>query len=129
MMNIVTKRSITLNERKNRIYIVVEGLLSKDEAVALSEDYRTMLARCSPGFTVVTDVKKFDPVSDEVQKITTELPAMAQAAGVSKVARITGDNPLGGMQICRLAQATASYPSRHFSTMEEAEAYLDSDEE
>ena len=51
---------------------------------------------------------------------------MAEQAGCSKVARVVGQTPLGGMQINRLAKVKTSYASQHFSTAEEAEAYLDS---
>ncbi len=113
---------------KNRIYITVFGFMTADEAHQLNEDYREAIDQCKPGFTVLTDVRYYKPGPPEIQAILAEGPKMAQAAGCKKVARVLVETkPLGGMQIERLAKSSSSYPSRHFETIEEAEAYLDSD--
>lgn len=113
---------------KNRIYLTVYGFMTADDARQLNEDYRKAIAQCKPGFTVLTDVRYYKPGPPEVQAILAEGPKMAEAAGCKKVARVLVETrPLGGMQLDRLAKKCSTYPSRHFSTIEEAEAYLDSD--
>ena len=52
---------------------------------------------------------------------------MDSAAGVSKIARVVGETPLGGLQIRRIARSEGGYPSANFAPKEEAELYLDED--
>lgn len=113
---------------KNRIYLTIFGFMTVEDARRFNEDYRKAIERCKPGFTVLTDVRYYKPGPPEVQDILAEGPKMAQAAGCKKVARVLVETkPLGSMQIERLAKKASSYPSRHFDSVEEAEAYLDSD--
>jgi hypothetical protein len=116
-----------VDAEKNRIYFKITGYLTLDQAEQLREDYRSAVARCKPGFTVLTDVVDYKPGSPEVQDIVVSCAEIDGNAGCSKVARVVGNKPLGGMQIDRLASSVATYPARHFSTVAEAEAYLDSD--
>lgn len=124
-----TESYITYDALKNRIYLSLEGFHDLEEAVRLREEYEKAIAQCRPGFTVLADVSKYRPGSPEVQKVHAEAAKMAADAGVKKVARVVGETPLGGMQIDRIAKTEGHYPSAHFVTMEEAEAYLDSEED
>jgi hypothetical protein len=112
---------------KNRITIFFDGFMSLEEAKILQENYRKAIQQCRPGFTVLTHAIDYKPGTPEVQDIVVSMTKMAGDAGCSKVARVVGDKPLGAMQIDRLAKSVTSYPSCHFQTVEEAEAYLDSD--
>lgn len=119
--------SVRVDAEKSRIYFKILGYLTLDQAEKLREDYRAAVARCKPGFTVLTDVADYKPGSREVQDIVVSCAEIDGNAGCRRVARVVGNKPLGGMQIDRLASSVATYPARHFSTIEEAEAYLDSD--
>lgn len=113
---------------KNRIYISIAGFMTVDEARELIEDYRRAIEQCNPGFTVLADLSKYKPGKPEVQAILAEGPRMAGEAGCAKVARVVlGGNPLGAMQIDRIAQTESGYQARHFDNVAEAEAYLDSE--
>ena len=111
---------------KNRIYIYFEGTLDLERALKLQQSYKEAVAQCKPGFTVLTYAENYKPSDEKVQKIVAEMTQMAEEAGLKKVARIVGTNPLGGMQINRLAKLKTKYPSRHFATEREALDYLDS---
>ena len=115
-----------IDKSKNRIYIYFEGLLDKTRAEKLHDAYKDAISQVEPGFTVLTYAENYKPGGPEVQSIVSEMVQMAEQAGCSKVARVVGQTPLGGMQINRLAKVKTSYASQHFSTTEEAEAYLDS---
>ena len=117
-----------VDEAKNRIYIYFRGYLTEEKALRLKEEYKDAIAKVRPGFTVVTYAEEYTPGGAEVQKIVGEMTKMAEDGGVRKVARVVGETPLGGMQINRLAKVKTKYPARHFRTTEEAEAYLDSEE-
>jgi hypothetical protein len=118
-----------INKIKNRIYLYFEGYMETDRAKKLHDAYKEAIEKCSPGFTVVTFTEDYKPSSEEVQDIVRTMTKMAEDAGCRKVARVVGQKPLGGMQIDRIAKTTTTYPSRHFSTVEEADAYLDSKED
>ena len=113
---------------KNRIYATFDGFLSLEEAVQLVEDYRHAIHSCKPGFTVLTDLANYKPGTPEVQAVFAQGTKLAGESGCAKVGRVTGEKPLGGMQIDRLAKETSSYPAKHFVTVKEAESWLDSAE-
>ncbi len=121
----ITNSTVRVDQSKNRIYLYLEGFHDLKEALRMKELYRQAIKKCKPGFTVLADVSNYKPGDEEVQRVHEEAIHMAEEAGVSKVARVVGDTPLGGMQIKRIAKSTASYESEHFETVEEAEAFLD----
>ena len=122
------EKTTEIDSVKNRITLYFDGFMTLEEAKMLREDYRNAIAQCKPGFTVITHAIDYKPGTPEVQEIVTTMTKMAEDAGCSKVARVVGDKPLGGMQIDRIAKTVTTYPSKHFATVEEAQAYLDSDE-
>ena len=118
-----------VDKDKNRIYIYFEGFLEEERARKLHDSYKNAIAQVKSGFTVLTYAENYKPGGPQVQEIVSRMVKMAEDAGCKKVARVIGATPLGGMQINRLAKVSTSYASRHFTTAEEAEAYLDSDDE
>lgn len=116
---------VRLDSAKNRIYIRFDGFMDKGRAQLLHDAYRDAIAQAQPGFTVVTYTEGYRPGGPEVQEIVTRMVRMAEQGGCRKVARVVGNSPLGAMQINRLAKTETRYPSKHFATDVEAEAYLD----
>jgi hypothetical protein len=123
---LITKSSARVDLAKNRVYLVMEGLHDLDEARRMRDAYAAAVAQCARGFTVLADVRDYRPGSDEVQAVHAEAVKIAARHGASRVARVTGETPLGGMQIQRIANTEhVTYASRAFKTLEEAESYLD----
>jgi hypothetical protein len=120
-----TKSLVEFDIAKNRIYLVMEGSHDVEEARRLKEAYREATLVLKPGFTVLSDVSRYIPGSEEVQKVHAEVARIAKQAGVGKVARVIGEKPLGGMQIKRITKHSGGYESKNFVTREEAEDYLD----
>jgi hypothetical protein len=120
-----TNSTVRLDETKNRIYLFLEGFHNLDEAVRMRELYAEAIAGCRHGFTVLADVSRYKPGTAEVQEVHAEAVKLAAEAGVSRVARVVGATPLGGMQIDRIARTEVSYDARNFATYKEAEAFLD----
>lgn len=98
--------------------------MTLDEATKIRDDYEGAVAKCRPGFTVLTNAIKYKPSKEDVQEIHTSMARMDEDAGRRKVARVVGDKPQGGMQITRIVKAEAAYPTEHFRTGDEVEAYL-----
>lgn len=123
------KEKVRLDKNKNRIYLHFKGFMTPERARELRDLYIDAISRAEPGFTAVTFSQDYKPSAPEVQDTIHEMTKAAEEGGVKKVARVTGDAPLGAMQIDRIAKSNTSYPSRHFRTLKEAEQYLDSDED
>ncbi len=119
--------SVRVDIEKNRIYVTFDGFMSLEEAEQLVEDYQHAITKCRSGFTVLTDLVSYKPGTAEVQEVFSRGTKLAGECGCSKVGRVVGEKPLGGMQIDRLAKETSSYPAKHFATREEAELWLDSE--
>jgi hypothetical protein len=116
-----------VDSAKKRIYLVFEGFLSPAQAQALRDAYRDAIAAAGPGYTVLSYFKDFTPGTQEVADLFASMVEMASKGGCRKAARVSSGSVLGPLQMSRLATSHASYPSRHFETWAEAEAYLDSD--
>lgn len=121
-----TNSHARVDRDKNRIYLTLEGSHDLEEAVRMKNEYKKAIAQCRRGFTVLTDVRNYIPGSGEVQKVHEEAVELAEQGGVSRVARVVGETPLGGMQIDRIAKKHIHYSAGHFATVEEAEEFLDS---
>ena len=120
----------TVDTAKQRVYLRFRGFLSVEQATTLKEAYRDAIARVGSGYTVVTVFEDFMPGTPEVQGVISSMILMASEAGCKKAARVSQGNVLGQMQLGRLQKAVeAAYPVKDCSTIEEADAYLDSDEE
>lgn len=119
--------TVRVDAAKNRIYVRFEGFLNIEDAEDVRRAYGEAIAQVDKGFTVLTDARDYLPGTPEVQEIITSMTHMADRGGCAKVARVLGENPLGGYQIDRLAKESTSYPSQHFKTVEEAEEYLDAE--
>ncbi len=120
-----TRSTVRLDGEKNRIYLYLEGFHDLEEATRMRDLYKDAIAACRPGFTVLADVSRYKPGHAEVQEIHAQAVKLAAEAGLSKVARVVGKTPLGGMQIDRIARSESKYEARNFATHKEAEAYLD----
>ena len=121
--------SVHVDVGKKRVYLVFEGFLSPEEARKLKQTYREAIDQVGAGYTVLSYFKDFTPGTPEVARVFSEMVAMASQAGCRKAARISSGSLLGPLQMGRVARGTSTYPSRQVETWEEAEAYLDSDED
>ncbi len=121
-----TNSSVRVDLAKNRIYLYLEGKHDLAEAKRMKDEYSKAIRQCQPGFTVLADVRNYIPGTAEVQAVHEEAVELAELSGVSKVARVVGTTPLGGMQINRIARQHINYEAKHFDAPEEAEDFLDS---
>ena len=127
--NKIASHEIVYDREKNRIYITAEGDWDIEQSDAFLRDYKEAVAGTRPGFTVLSDVRAFKCSAEDVQQNHAEAIKMDAEAGVKKVARVVGTTPLAGFQIKRISRAVENYESKNFATLDEAESYLDSDDE
>jgi hypothetical protein len=119
-------RTAYVDLARKRVYLLFEGFLSTAQAQALKDAYRDAIAEAGPGYTVLSYFRDFTPGTKEVAELFASMVELASKGGCRKAARVTSSSVLGPMQMARIASTHASYPSRHFETWAEAEAYLDS---
>ena len=123
------RKRASVDSAKKRIYLVFEGFLSHEQALELKADYERAIAEVGPGYTVMSYFKNFTPGTKEIEDVFISMINMASEGGCRKAARLSSESVLGPLQMERLAKVRSSYPSREFDSWEEAEAYLDSDED
>lgn len=126
--NSIASHEIKYDKVKNRIYVIAVGDWDLEQSDAFLKDYKQAIAQTRPGFTVLSDVRRFKCSTEDVQQQHAEAIKADAEAGVRKVARVVGSTPLAGFQIMRISRTVEGYPSRNFQTLEEAESYLDSDD-
>lgn len=111
---------------KNRLYITITGKLSKQELDRLYTDIRFCVADLKPGFDVINDVSECTLAAlsgiPTFKKITNHLITNR----VGKVVRVIDKNKIIFKQILNMAARMQGYRASYFSTLEEAEAELES---
>ena len=127
--NTPASHKIEYDPEKNRVYITAVGDWDLEQSDAFLRDYKVVIAQTRPGFTVLSDVRAFKCSSEDVQQNHEKAIKMDADAGVRRVARVVGTTPLAGFQIKRISQTVENYESKNFATREEAEGYLDRDDE
>ncbi len=122
-----TKRTatITANIKKQRLYITLQGIISKKEAEKIYTDIRFCVSDLDPGFSVITDIS--DCRIGHLSAITTARKIMnfLVEKKVGQIVRVTGQARVIYLQMLKLSDKSQSYEPQYVSTREEAEALLD----
>jgi len=106
---------------KNRLYIRL-GKKSDGDETSLMQELNSELQKLTPGFTVLSDLSDFVPVSqDDAQLIVKAQEAMMKR-GMGMSARVV-NSAIVRMQVERRARETA-FPARTVTTVDEAETFL-----
>lgn len=121
------EKSVHVDPIKKRVYLLLQGFLSLEQALKVKEAYQGAIAEAGPGYTVLSYFKDFTPGTKQVADVFASMIEMASKGGCRKAARLSSESVLGPLQMSRLAKVRASYPSRQCETWEQAEAYLDSE--
>ncbi len=116
--------TIRVFPKSNCLYLKLEGFLTVNEAKDLKKRYGMALQKCRRGFTVFSDISDLRTQTPQVQEIMGKITKMTGDAGVSRVARVVGSNPIAGIQLGRLAKSESDFPAGNFKTAEEAIRFL-----
>jgi hypothetical protein len=116
--------SLRIDDKKNRLYLALTGLMSDDEMKAAADQTIEMVKKMHKGFTVVTDISQFRPMTklgvDEVKRVA----LFCAQSGMKATARVVGISPTALQQFQRVAKEN-SYTAYTATTVAEAEALLD----
>jgi hypothetical protein len=116
---------VRLDADKNRLYVLLEGLLSEEEARQAANQIIAGVETLKPGGDIINDLSQFRPLS---QSSLSEVRRIAEAivkARVRRLVRIVGVSPTAVMQVQREASTVGGYESFTVSTLAQAEALLE----
>jgi hypothetical protein len=130
MLKMSEKIDVRTEISKNRMYIVLDGFLSDDEAKQMADALVAAGKKLMPGFTIINDIRELKPLTpaglDHLQKAQSVL----RNQGVKRVIRVVDPkNITTKMQFARLGRdAYQDSKVQNFtSTVKEAEKLLDAD--
>ncbi|MCP4344020.1 MAG: hypothetical protein GY795_00660 [Desulfobacterales bacterium] len=115
-----------LNIKKNAILIILKGCMDTKEALEIVKKFKQGVDKLKPGFTAITDLSDFVPVSEGVRIHIKTVMEYAVENKIGRVIRIVADTPtsnIGELQFTRTAQEFG-YKADRASTLKEAKQML-----
>jgi hypothetical protein len=116
--------SIRYDEGKQRLYLVLSGLMSDDDAREAGEQTIEMVKKLPQGFSIVTDISEFRPLSQVGVAHVRRAAEFCAKCGMKATARVVGISPTALQQFQRIAKE-GNYTAYTARTVAEAEALLD----
>lgn len=115
-----------LNKPKNAILCVLKGRFEEAEARAYVAKYKQGIDQLKPGFSVIADVSKFVPTTDEIRDVLLEGTAYAVRKGMARAVRIVDESALSQVSNAQLDRTARGlgYQADVVSSMAEATALL-----
>jgi hypothetical protein len=110
---------------KNRLYVVLEGLLSDEEAREAVAQIVRAIEGMKAGGEIINDMSRFRPLS---QAVVAEIRHVAEAVTrkqLKRVVRVVGVSPTVARQVAREAREAGGYSAFEVATIEDAEALLE----
>jgi hypothetical protein len=117
---------ISYDNRKNRFYFKIIGYWSDPSQVPdYLDHWNQMASKARPGVTILADVREMKVPGESVQPLHQQAQAHVLEAGLAKVAEVTG-SAVTKLSLDRISGASGMKAvKRSFTTVEEAEAWLD----
>jgi hypothetical protein len=120
---------IYANLTKNRLYVVLKGVIGDDDSLLALEKTLAEVQKMKPGFSVITDISEFKPATAfALERIQLGQQAIAQQ-GVKRIVRIVDRSHITGqMQFVRMGkQVYSSVDPNIAESLAQAEAMLDAE--
>ncbi len=116
---------IYYDNKKNRIYGVLEGLMNFNEARDYIKALKCEIDKATVGFTALFDNRNLDILPEECSEIIKGVKEYAASKGLAKSA-IVVQSAIQKMHLKRIfGNIAIGRPEVCFSTVEEAEIFLD----
>lgn len=116
--------SVRADQAKNRLYIVLDGFISAEEAQEAAAAIKAGADQLQQGFDIINDIRTFKPGSPRVAAIISETQAYVIQQGVKRTVRIVGDDVITAMQWHRVSKESGAV-FIEATSLEKAEALLD----
>ena len=116
---------VKIHRHKNRLYVTLQGFIGAEEGAQAAEAVIKATQQLTPGFTIITDIREFSPMTPETAEHIQRAQLFAFQHGAKKTVRIV-KNVISSMQFNRTQkQAGAAYDVLTAHSVEEAERLLD----
>lgn len=126
-IKIIEKKNYTfyIDKTKNRVYFLLHRQLWKLEDMdAFLLDWKDIISKVRPNFTVLSDVRNMQIQSPKLDKFHETIQKFVAENGLLKVARILPNDDIVNLQFGRIVERS-EIPNNAFYTVEDAEKYLD----
>jgi hypothetical protein len=120
---------IKQNKEKNRLYITLSGIVSITEAKKARDQLIKEASELQPNFDLINDISGLIRAQEEAGKILQEIMLLLIEKKVNRVVRVVGESKEGLIQFANYSLPIASYKLKYIPTLEEAEVYLNKEEE
>jgi hypothetical protein len=117
--------TVSANIKKKRLYITLQGIMSKKEVERLYTDIRFCVSDLDPGFAVITNLSECSIGHLNAIGSFRKIMHYLQEKEVGQIVRIVGKAKIIYLQMLKLSDKTKNYEPKYVKTPEEAEAYLD----
>jgi hypothetical protein len=121
--------SLEIDEVKKRIYNHVFGTWGEvPEVSQFLQDWETVLAKITDGYTMLTDARQFRLLSASWAAMTIRIRKKLLQAGIRKIAEVLPERAVTKMQFTTISTHINDITTKIFASEDEAEAWLDSAE-
>jgi cyclopropane fatty-acyl-phospholipid synthase-like methyltransferase len=112
---------------RNRLYITLKGRITAKEAGEATHRIIEDVSTLKPGFDVITDITKFEPVTQKETEALLTVHKALMERGVNRIVRVVGTElkaTVGKIQMERTSRQS-KIVAENFDSLEEADRYLD----
>ena len=121
--------TLDIDNQKKRIYHHVFGTWGEvPEVSQFLQDWETVLAQISEGYTMLTDARRFRLLSASWAAMTIRLRKKLFQAGIKKIAEVLPERAVTKMQFSTISTHVNDVTTKIFASEAEAEAWLDNRE-
>jgi hypothetical protein len=117
--------TVTVNIKKKRLYITLQGIIPKKEADKLYTDIRFCVSDLEPGFAVITDLTQCRIGHLSAIGSARKIMQFLLEKKVGQIIRIVGPGKVIYLQMLKLSDKTNGYEPKYVVTLKEAEDFLD----
>ncbi len=114
-----------LDFAKNRLHLLLEGKIEKEEMTAWSDDLISKLKKLKTGFGVISEILNCQPATEEVRQILVQTQAKAKEIGMGNVVRIVANNNYVTAAQWQRSSRSIGYVALEAHSVAEAEKLLD----
>lgn len=116
--------TLRLEEAKNRLYLVLTGLMSDEEMTDGANRTIEAVKKLRRGFTVLTDISQFRPMTKFGVEEVKRVGIFCAQHGMKATARVVGISATASAQFQRVAKENG-YTAYNVASVAEAERVLD----
>ena len=127
MGNIRSKAKVVTDIKKNRLYIVFDSGVKKNDVEQIYTDIRFGVSDLEPGFGVINDLSNATIGHLSGAPTFKKISEFLCANKVGKVIRVMGGTSILFKQISKLSDTINGYKPEYATTVEEADQLLDNE--